>query len=65
MRSVLPLQTIKAYSFRPDTNQLPPQTQTLANAYYFDIKEIASIWLSDTTISKNLYTGLGEFVDEF
>ncbi|RPB19905.1 hypothetical protein L211DRAFT_852781 [Terfezia boudieri ATCC MYA-4762] len=48
MRSVLPLQTIKAYSFRPDTDQLSPQMQTPANAYYFDIKEIASIWLSDT-----------------
>lgn len=65
MRSVLPLQTIKAHHFRPDTDQLPPETQTPSNAYYFNIKEIASIWLSDKTISGLLYTGLGEFVDEF
>lgn len=63
MRSVLPLQTIKAHKFTPDAEQLPPQSDAPATAYFFDLKEIAAIWQSDPAIFQHLYQGFGEFVD--
>ncbi|KAF8461850.1 hypothetical protein BDZ91DRAFT_699236 [Kalaharituber pfeilii] len=65
MRSVLPIQTIKAHTFVPESECLPPQSKTPASAYYFDLKEYAALWQSDSKIMSNLHTGFGEFVDVY
>lgn len=63
LRNMLPIMTIKGYTFEPDNEDLPPQSKDPATAYYFDLKEYASKWLSDPAVSKHLHTGFGEIVD--